>query len=101
MAIVVTKLNESLPVAAYVYKVTGLTSAGASQAVSTPTPPQTGSFPPLADWTPSTVLCFALGVTTSTNTCVWDGAAPTNAAGVITFNLSTGTGCTSCIVVLF
>ena len=45
-----------IPIADYVYQINGLVLG--SNAVSLPTPPAAGSFPPLADWTPTVILCF-------------------------------------------
>ena len=60
MAIVVTSQDTSWPLVAYCYKVTGLVNG--ANAITLPTPPATGSFPPADDWTPAFVWCFPYNI---------------------------------------
>ena len=85
MALLVTPLDKSIGVTEYTYNVTGLVNG--ANAIVLPSPPATGSFPPLADWTPTVIICLpynasALGalVTPDYNTIV-------NTAGAVTFTL--------------
>lgn len=60
MAIVVTSINNSMPLVGYWYNVTGL--ANGANTITLPTAPAQGSFPvttaTTSDWTPTFVYCF-------------------------------------------
>lgn len=98
MAVTVTTQKKSIiPIADYVYNVTGLVNG--INAVSLPTPPAAGSFPPLADWTPTTILCFPFNQGAVGALVTPDLASITNTNGLIAFNLWAN-GTTSCLIIV-
>ena len=98
MAIGVTTQKKSiLPLADYVYNVTGLVNG--VNAISLPTPPAAGSFPVAADWTPTVVLCFPFNQGAVGALVTPDLASITNTNGLIAFNLYAN-GTTSCLIIV-
>lgn len=97
MAVVVTTVNNSLPMVAYAYKVTGLVNG--ANTISLPTPPAAGSFPPLADWTPTFVFCFPFQTGAAGNLVTPDLTTIVNTAGAVVFTLYSG-GATSCYILV-
>lgn len=98
MAITVTSVDASLALVEYTYLVTGLV-AGANT-ISLPTPPATGSFPPLGDWTPTYILCFPYAVGAVADIVTPDYTTITNTNGAITFTLYAA-GSTNCLIYVF
>ena len=85
MPLVVNPIYKSLPMTAQVYNITGLT-AGAN-AIVLPSPPASGSFPPLADWTPTVILCFPYATGGVGAAVTPDYTTIVNTAGAVTFTL--------------
>ena len=99
MAVVVTSLDKSLALTAYLYNVTGLVSG--ANTITLPTPPATGSFPPLDDWVPTTILCFPYQVGAQGNIVTWDPSTIVEtSSGVVSFTLYAG-GSTNCLIVVY
>lgn len=98
MAIVVTTINKSLALAEYTYTVTGLVNG--ANTVVLPTPPAQGSFPPLGDWTPTTILCFPYASGSLGNLVTPDYGTITNVNGLITFTLNAG-GATNVLLFVY
>lgn len=98
MAVVATPVNKSLALSEYTYNVTGLVNG--ANTVTLPTPPAAGSFPPAADWTPTTVLCFPYNAGSQGNLVTPDLTTIVNTLGVITFTAYAG-GSTSCLMFIY
>lgn len=98
MAIVVTPVDKSLALTEYTYSVTGLVNG--VNVVALPTPPATGSFPPLGDWTPTVILCFPYQNGAGGNLVTPDYNSITNVNGLVTFNLY-ATGATNVLLFVY
>jgi hypothetical protein len=97
MSITVTSVNNSLPLVAYAYKVTGLING--ANTVTLPVPPLAGSFPPAGDWTPTFVFCFPYQASAVGNIVTPDLTTITNTNGAVAFTLYSG-GATSCYILV-
>ncbi len=97
MAVVVTSVNNSLPLVAYAYKVTGLVNG--ANTVTLPTPPAAGSFPPAGDWTPTFVFCFPFNTGAVGAVVTPDLTTITNTNGAIVFTLYAGNA-TACYILV-
>lgn len=95
MPIVVTPSNRSTPLVQYWYLITGLTNG--ANAISLPTVPQQGSFPPLGDWTPTFVYCYPYNAGAVGAVVTPDLTTISNSSGNITFTLYTD-GATNVLV---
>ena len=95
MSVVVTSVRKSLPLVDFTYQITRLVNG--ANAITLPTPPAAGSFPPLADWTPTVILCFPYNQGAVGAVVTPDLSTIANAAGVITFTLY-ASGATSVLV---
>jgi hypothetical protein len=98
MSVAVTFVDKSIGLSEYTYNVTGLVNG--ANTVTLPTPPAAGSFPPLADWTPTTILCFPYNTAAVGAVVTPDYTTITNTAGVIAFTLYAG-GATSCLLFVY
>ena len=85
MALVVTPINKSLAEVEFTYLVTGLVNG--ANAIVLPTPPTVGSFPPLADWTPTVILCFPYNSGAVGTIVTPDYTTIVNTNGAVTFTL--------------
>lgn len=97
MAIVVTVQKASFPLVAYVYKVTGLVNG--ANVVTLPAPPAAGSFPPLADWTPTFIYCFPFQTGAVGALVTPDLTTIANSAGTVSFTLN-ATGATAVYILV-
>lgn len=97
MAIVVTSVNKSFPLVAYAYNITGLVNG--ANAVTLPSPPLAGSFPPANDWLPTFVYAFPYNIGAAGATVTVDPNTIAEAAGVVTFTLY-ATGATDAFVLV-
>ncbi len=97
MAINTTFVKKSFPLAEYTSQVTGLVNGANS--ISLPTPPAAGSFPPLADWTPTFVYCFPYNTGAVGAVVTPDLSTITNSAGAVSFTLY-ASGATSVLILV-
>lgn len=95
---VVTPIYKSLAMAVQSYVITGLVNG--ANAISLPTPPAAGSFPPLADWTPTVILCFPYATGGVGAVVTPDLTTITNTAGLVAFTLYAN-GNTNAIVFIY
>lgn len=99
MAISAVYQKESiLPISDWVYTVTGLVNG--ANTINLPTPPAAGSFPPLADWTPTVILAFPYQIASIGALVTPDLTTITNTTGSISFTLYASGATNALIVVL-
>ena|SRR6185437_12810390 len=98
MAVVVTSISQSPGLAAYVYNITGLVNG--ANAITLPTPPANGSFPPDGTWTPTVIQCQPHQTGAIANTVTPDLSTITQTAGAVTFTLYAA-GATNCQVTVY
>ena len=85
MAIVITRTTGSPAGSAYMYSITGLVNG--ANAITLPTPPVYGSFPPDGSWTPTKILCYPYMTGSVGSLVTPDLSTITQSAGVVTFTL--------------
>ena len=93
MAILVTRTTGSPAQAASMYSITGLVNG--ANAITLPSPPTYGSFPPDGSWTPTKILCYPYNTGSVGALVTPDLSTITQAAGVVTFTLYAA-GATNC-----
>ena len=85
MAVTITRVPGSPAQAAYMYEINGLVMG--ANAITLPTPPAYGSFPPTGEWTPSVILCWPNQNGAVAAAVTPDLSTITQSAGVVTFVL--------------